>query len=78
HHERWDGAGYPGGLRGEAIPFSGRIVAVADAYCAMTDARPWRAALSPGHALANIESSRATAYDPRVVEALRAALAEGP
>jgi len=78
HHERWDGAGYPGGLRGEAVPLSGRIMAVADAYCAMTDARPWRAALSPGHALANIESSRATAYDPRVVEALRAALAEGP
>lgn len=77
HHERWDGAGYPGGLRGEAIPLSGRIVAVADAYSAMTDSRPWRAAMSPGHTLAAIESSRATAYDPRVVTALREALAEG-
>ncbi len=77
HHERWDGAGYPGGLRGEAIPLNGRIAAVADAFCAMTSARPWRAAMSPGHALAAIESARNTAYDPRVVTALRESLSEG-
>jgi two-component system, response regulator RpfG len=71
HHERWDGAGYPGGLRGEAIPLNGRIVAVADAYCALTADRTYRAALSPGHALTHIESQRGTAYDPRVVSALR-------
>jgi putative two-component system response regulator len=77
HHERWDGAGYPGGLRGEAIPLNGRIVAVADAFCAMTNVRPWRAAMSPGHALATIEGARNTAYDPRVVTALRESLSEG-
>lgn len=77
HHERWDGAGYPGGLRGEAIPLNGRIVAVADAFVAMTSLRAWRAAMSPGHALATIESARNTAYDPRVVTALRESLSEG-
>jgi putative two-component system response regulator len=77
HHERWDGAGYPGGLRGEAIPLSGRIVAVADAFVAMTSPRAWRAAMSPGHALAAIEGARNTAYDPRVVTALRESLSEG-
>ncbi|HTW83502.1 MAG TPA: HD domain-containing phosphohydrolase [Candidatus Sulfotelmatobacter sp.] len=77
HHERFDGAGYPGGLRAEAIPFVARIVAVADAYAAMTAPRPWRAAISPGHALAQIEGQRNTAYDPRVVAALREALSTG-
>ena len=77
HHERWDGNGYPGGLRGEAIPLNGRIVAVADAFVAMTSVRPWRAAMSPGHALATIEGARNTAYDPRVVTALRESLSEG-
>lgn len=43
HHERWDGTGYPSGLEGEAIPLPGRIVAVADAFDAMTTARPYRA-----------------------------------
>jgi putative two-component system response regulator len=77
HHERYDGAGYPGGLRADAIPLVGRIVAVADAYCGMTAARPWRPATSPGHALAQIEGQRNTAYDPRVVAALREALSTG-
>ncbi|HEY4442081.1 MAG TPA: HD domain-containing phosphohydrolase [Candidatus Elarobacter sp.] len=77
HHERWDGAGYPAGLRGESIPLVARIVAVADAYSALTAARPWRAAMSPGHALATIESARGTAYDPRVVAALREAVSSG-
>jgi len=73
HHERWDGEGYPGGLRAEAIPLNARIAAVADAFCAMTDERPWRPAMSPGHALATIEAARNTAYDPRVIAALREA-----
>jgi response regulator RpfG family c-di-GMP phosphodiesterase len=77
HHERWDGEGYPGGLRGEAIPLNARIVAVADAFCAMTGERPWRPAMSPGHALGTIEAARNTAYDPRVVAALREAVSEG-
>jgi putative two-component system response regulator len=77
HHERWDGEGYPGGLRAEAIPLNARIVAVADAFCAMTAERPWRAKMSPGHALAQIEGMRNTAYDPRVVAALRETISEG-
>ncbi len=77
HHERYDGAGYPGGLRADAIPLVSRIVAVADAYGALTEGRPYRAALSPGHALAQIESQRGTAYDPRVVSALRDTINEG-
>ena len=77
HHERYDGAGYPGGLRADAIPLLGRIVAVADAYAALTEGRPYRAALSPGHALGQIEGQRGTAYDPRVVGALREAINEG-
>jgi putative two-component system response regulator len=77
HHERWDGEGYPGGLRAEAIPLNARIVAVADAFCAMTADRPWRPKMSPGHALAQIEGMRNTAYDPRVVAALRETISEG-
>ena len=77
HHERWDGGGYPGGLRGEAIPLNGRIVAVADTFCAVTADRAHRPALSPGHALNFMESQRNTAFDPRVVTALREALSEG-
>jgi putative two-component system response regulator len=77
HHERWDGAGYPAGLAADAIPLLGRIVAVADGFCALTAERPWRPAISPGHALAHIEGQRSTAYDPRVVTALRDVLASG-
>lgn len=77
HHERYDGAGYPGGLRADAIPLLGRIVAVADAYAALTEGRPYRAALSPGHALAQLEGQRGTAYDPRVIGALRDTINEG-
>lgn len=76
HHEHWDGSGYPAALRGEAIPLYGRIVAVADAYCELTAQRSGRPPASPGHALASIESGRGTAYDPRIVVALRETLAE--
>ena len=51
HHERWDGSGYPDGLAGEEIPLSARIVAVADAYGAMTTDRPYRPACTPAEAL---------------------------
>ncbi len=77
HHERYDGGGYPGGLRADAIPLVGRIVAVADAYSALTEGRPYRPALSPGHALGQIEAQRNTAYDPRIVGVLREAINEG-
>lgn len=66
HHERWDGAGYPDGLAGEDIPLAARIVAVADAYDAMTTARPYRSALTPAHAVQEIESEAGRQFDPMV------------
>jgi putative two-component system response regulator len=70
HHERWDGTGY-GGLAGEAIPQSGRIVAVADAFDAMTHDRPYRKAGSVTDAVAEIQRMSGTQFDPRVAEAFR-------
>lgn len=69
HHERWDGTGYPAGLQGQGIPIAGRIVAVADAFDAMTHARPYKAAFSVEHAVAEIKRGGGTQFDPRVVEA---------
>lgn len=69
HHERMDGSGYPQGLRGEAILFEARIMAVADVVEAMSSHRPYRAALGRERALAEIERGRASAYDPRIVDA---------
>ena len=69
HHERWDGRGYPSGLREEEIPIAGRIFAVADAFDAMTHARPYKRALSVEHAVAEIDRCRGTQFDPRVVDA---------
>lgn len=68
HHERWDGRGYPRGLAGEAITLPARIVAVADAFDAMTHARPWRPAHSEDYALAELEGCAGTHFDPRCVE----------
>jgi HD-GYP domain-containing protein (c-di-GMP phosphodiesterase class II) len=70
-HERWDGQGYPDGLAGEAIPLEARIVAVCDAYSAITSHRPYRAAAEPGEALAEIERCAGTQFDPIVAAALR-------
>jgi HD-GYP domain-containing protein (c-di-GMP phosphodiesterase class II) len=64
HHERWDGAGYPTGRAGEDIPVEGRLLAVADAYDAMTTTRAYRGALSPGDALVEIERCAGTQFDP--------------
>lgn len=68
-HERWDGAGYPAGLAGEAIPLIARIVAVADAYEAMTSDRPYRKALTLQDALARLERDAGAQLDPQVVRA---------
>lgn len=70
HHERWDGGGYPDGLEGEEIPLVGRVVAVADAYAAMTHDRPYREARDPEAALDEIREGRGTQFDPQVVDAL--------
>jgi PAS domain S-box-containing protein len=68
HHERWDGAGYPSGKKGEDIPLSARIVALADVYDALTSKRSYKAALSHDEAVAVILSERGTHFDPDVVD----------
>jgi two-component system cell cycle response regulator len=68
-HERFDGSGYPDGLAGEAIPLGARIVAVCDAFHAMTSARPYRPAIAPEDAIAEIRACAGTQFDPRVVAA---------
>jgi adenylate cyclase len=69
HHERWDGSGYPRGLRGEAIPVSGRIVALVDAYDAMVGGRTYRASVAHGEAVRAIEAESGGHFDPAVVAA---------
>jgi putative two-component system response regulator len=68
HHERWDGKGYPDGLAGEQIPLGARILAVADAFEAMTSERPYRKALSPEVAFAEIERCKGAQFDPKIAE----------
>jgi diguanylate cyclase (GGDEF)-like protein len=74
-HERWDGTGYPDRVAGEAIPLGARIVAVADAFAAMTADRPYRAARAPAEALVELRDCAGSQFDPRVVEAFVAARA---
>jgi putative nucleotidyltransferase with HDIG domain len=69
HHERYDGTGYPYGLKGLAIPLEARILAVADAFDAMTSERPYRSALLLREALEELYSNAGSQFDPRVVEA---------
>ena len=71
HHEKWDGSGYPEGLKGENIPLEGRIVAVADVLDALTSIRPYKKAWPMEKALAQIEEQSGKQFDPRVVEALK-------
>lgn len=68
-HERWDGTGYPDGLAGATIPLFARIVAVVDAYQAMTDERPYREAVAPAEALRRLEAAAGSQFDPEVVAA---------
>jgi ribonuclease P protein subunit RPR2 len=70
HHERWDGDGYPDGLRGEEIPLTARVFAVADTLDALTTTRPYRPASPIEEARALIEEARGTQFDPDVVDAL--------
>jgi putative two-component system response regulator len=67
HHERYDGAGYPDGLKGNIIPLGARIIAVAEAFDAMTRSRPYRDALPHERALAELERCADTQFDPQVV-----------
>lgn len=68
HHERWDGTGYPLGLKGEEIPLSARIVALADVYAALTSRRPYRKAYSQKKAIQMIKKEKGKAFDPKVVD----------
>lgn len=69
HHERWSGAGYPHGLRGEQIPLAARVFALADAFDAMTNDRPYRRALSLEQALEEIEAGAGGQFDPELARA---------
>src|SRR5262249_58570910 len=76
HHERWDGSGYPDGLRGDRIPLAARILAVADAFEALTSDRAWRGRKSPEEACALIEAWSGIQFDPAIVAALKTNLPE--
>ncbi|MGA7677228.1 MAG: diguanylate cyclase [Dehalococcoidia bacterium] len=79
HHERWDGTGYPSGLKGEAIPLEARILAIADAFDAMTSPRPYREPLSYKKVLDELKRCSGTQFDPKLVEAfLPIALSTAP
>lgn len=77
HHEKWDGSGYPAGLAGEAIPLTGRIAAVCDVFDALTHRRPYKEAWPVEEAIAEIERSRGSHFDPAVADALLAVVRRG-
>jgi diguanylate cyclase (GGDEF)-like protein/putative nucleotidyltransferase with HDIG domain len=68
HHERWDGGGYPEGLKGEEIPMEARILAVADTFAAMTSARPYRTALHTEEVIKELRRCTGSQFDPQLVE----------
>jgi putative two-component system response regulator len=76
HHERWDGAGYPGGLAGQDIPLWGRICAVGDVFDAVTSERPYKPAFPNDEALQLLRDGRGTHFDPRVIDAFFESLEE--
>ena len=67
HHERWDGGGYPSGLRGEMIPVEARILSIADAFDAMTSTRPYRKSLTLADAIKELEKGAGNQFDSRLV-----------
>jgi HD-GYP domain-containing protein (c-di-GMP phosphodiesterase class II) len=75
-HERWDGTGYPDGLRGNEIPIGSRIIGVCDAFDAMVAERPYAAGRSTSEALAELTRCKGTQFDQAVVEAFCAVIAE--
>lgn len=76
HHERWDGKGYPDGLKGEEIPLESRILAVADAFEAMISERPYKKALSKKEAIEELKRCSGTQFDPKIVEIMISILQE--
>ena len=77
HHERYDGKGYPDGLRGNEIPFMTRIISVADTFDSMTTDRPYRKRLSDAVAAKEIQDCSGGQFDPLVVEAFMKAYGQG-
>jgi HD-GYP domain-containing protein (c-di-GMP phosphodiesterase class II) len=77
HHERWDGAGYPSGRVGRAIPLAARILGVVDSYDAMTSDRPYRAARSVAQAAEELDRCAGTQFDPEIAVVFLAALEAG-
>jgi HD-GYP domain-containing protein (c-di-GMP phosphodiesterase class II)/DNA-binding CsgD family transcriptional regulator len=75
HHERWDGEGYPDGLRGDAIPLPSRVVAVCDAFVAIATDRPHRRGIGAERAMEYIVGGRGAQFDPRAVDSLQAVIA---
>ncbi len=67
HHEKWDGSGYPNGLRGEDIPYEGRIVAIADVFDALTSARPYKVAWTVEKTLEHMRANSGTHFDPELL-----------
>ena len=78
HHERWDGAGYPDKLSGEAIPRLARLIAVADSYNAMTSNRPYRGGMSPERAIEQLVLGKGSQYEPAPVDAFLRVLDRAP
>jgi putative nucleotidyltransferase with HDIG domain len=78
HHERWDGKGYPDGLRGEEIPLGAQIVAIADAFDAMTSSRPYRKGLPPKQAAREIQKGMGTQFSSDVVHAFLSVFDKNP
>ena len=76
HHEKWDGTGYPHGLRGEEIPIAGRITAIADVFDALTSKRPYKEPFSIEKSFSIIQEGRGTHFDPQVVDAFFSITAE--
>jgi putative two-component system response regulator len=76
HHERWDGLGYPRGLRGEEIPLAARIVTIADVYDALSSDRPYRGAFSVDQSFRSIEQGSGTLFDPALVKVFSAVIDE--
>jgi HD-GYP domain-containing protein (c-di-GMP phosphodiesterase class II) len=76
HHERFDGTGYPDGLKGESIPLGARIISVCDSYQAMTEERPYRHAFPRDVAIEEIKRASGSQFDPKVVQAFLQVLAQ--
>ena len=71
HHEKWDGTGYPDGLRGEDIPLQGRLMAIADVYDALTSYRPYKKAFSHDEASKIIIDGSGTHFDPVLIDVFK-------